>query len=151
MYDGADTWSGPAPQQLLSKALNAIPGAKITKTTSSISVTDTTDDGAGGGLPAVATGSDEAPPSQTFTFAMEVSALGAAFTVDGTAATAAGAREAVALAALHKYAPSRTCAGGHHPHACRRRVLPLCCSQVAEIIERAYVHLRDVVRNRVVG
>lgn len=106
MYDGADSWSGPAPQQLLSKALNAIPGAKITHSTSSISVADGTADGAGSSPTAAAEGKDEdePPPSQTFTFAMEVSALGSGFAVEGTAATAAGAREAVALAALHKYA-----------------------------------------------
>lgn len=116
VYDGADAWAGPAPQQLLAKALQSIPGAAVVHTDSSISVNDgaaaaaAAACAAGSGPPAASAAAaaacdDGAHPTQTFAFSMRVSALGSEIAAEATAATAADAREAAALTALHKCAP----------------------------------------------
>eukprot|EP00892_Ulva_mutabilis_P000362 jgi/Ulvmu1/10326/UM061_0009.1 len=120
VYEGPDSWFGPPPQQLLAKALQAIPGASITAGASSISLADpdagppTDARPPADARPPIAAAEaapvdDGARPTQTFTFSMEVAALGSMLRAEGTAATAAAAREGAALRALHQLEQLTVC------------------------------------------
>lgn len=119
VYDGADAWAGAPPQQMLAKALKAIPGAALAGTASSISLADADADADPPATAAEAEAGardDPAAPAQQFHFSVDVAALDSKFTAEATAESADSAREGAALCALHKCPSFSCCLHAWHAH-----------------------------------